>query len=187
MTDQDRIQFAEAMHVLAETFGESMTELRTEGYFDALRDFDIQQVNVAVRHALKACRFFPKPVELRELVTGDAEETAQAAWDAVLREIRRVGYVGTPKLEPRALRAVNELWGGWRRLCETLPNEGPELVGWIKQFKTTYASVERSEERLLTSETMHPTVARFVNLERQRIAEGKPQLRMAAQRTEKAK
>ena len=72
-------------------------------------------------------------------------------------------------LDPRTLRAVNELWGGWRRLCETLPAEGPELVGWIKQFKATYQGVERASERLLTAATVHPSVLAFINGERKRI------------------
>jgi hypothetical protein len=162
MTDGDRKSFAEAMHLLFETFGEPVSDLRTEGYFDALREFDIVAVNGAVRMALRASRFCPKPVELRELITGNAQDAAETAWGGVLREIRRVGYVGTPNLDPRTLRAVNETWGGWRRLCETLPGEGPELIGWMKQFKATYASCERETDRQLTAASMHPNVKAFI-------------------------
>ena len=172
MTNTDRIAFAEALHVLAETFGEPMSDLRTEGYFNALSDLSIAQVNVAVRHAMRSCKFFPKPAELREAVTGTADEAAQKAWDAVLKEIRRVGYIGTPSLEPRAIRAVNELWGGWRRLCETLPAEGPELVGWIKQFKSTYANVEVETRREMTMASLHPNVRAFIQGAQKKIAGG---------------
>jgi hypothetical protein len=169
VTDHDSVQFAEAMGVLCETFGEPLSDLRTEGYFDALRDFPIEAVSAAFRQALRVCRFFPKPIELRELVAGRPEDAAEQAWAAVLREIRRVGYVGKPQLDARTLRAVSELWGGWQRLCETLPAEGPELVGWIKQFKAAYQSAARETQRELTMATINPKVLEFITAEQKRL------------------
>jgi hypothetical protein len=170
MNELDRAPFAEAMYLLGDTFNEPVTELRIEGYFAALNDFEMQDINVAVRHAMRTCKFFPKPVELREMIAGNAEDAADAAWGAVLKEIRRVGYMGVPNLEPRSLEAVRQLWGGWRRLCETLPGEGPELVGWIKQFKATYASVERREQHQLTMASLHPNVRAFITSEQKRLS-----------------
>lgn len=172
MTELDRVPFAEGMLVLSETFNEPVSELRTEGYFEALRDHDINEVNRAIRQAMRACKFFPKPVELRELIDGTTADAAEAAWGTVLREIRRVGYIGTPNLEPRTFKAVCELWGSWQRLCTTLPAEGPELVGWIKQFKATYASVERNDERrLLKRSDLHPNVRAFLDKKQGRLIE----------------
>ena len=94
------------------------------------------QVTAAVRLAMRTCRFFPKPVELRELMTGRADERADLAWGELLREVRRVGYLGTPMFtDASMLPTIHTVFGGWRHLCETLPAGGPELVGWIKQFK----------------------------------------------------
>jgi hypothetical protein len=169
MTEFDRTAFAEAMHTLFETFNEPATDIKLEGYFDALNEFSIGQVSGAIRLALRQCRFVPRPADLRELIQGNASENADAAWGAVLREIRRVGYIGTPQLEPRALKAVNELWGSWRRLCETLPAEGPELVGWVKQFKGVYGSVELSEQRQLSMAALAPNVRQFIQSEQKRL------------------
>jgi hypothetical protein len=169
MTDHDSVRFAEAMGVLCETFGEPLSDLRIEGYFNALSDFPVEDVLAAVHQALRSAKFFPKPVELRELITGNPDDAAQQAWAAVLREIRRVGYIGTPTLDARTLRAVNELWGGWRRLCETLPAEGPELVGWLKQFKAAHQSAGRETQRELTMASLNPTVLAFVKGEQKRI------------------
>lgn len=148
MTERDRPAFAEAMYLLGETFNEQVSEIRSEGYFDALREFDIAQVNAAVRLALRTCKFFPKPVELRELLLGDREANADAAWSALIAEVRRVGYLGWPSFDDEnIMRTVKDIWGHWHRLCETLPGEGPELVGWIKQFKSAYGTVQRRDER----------------------------------------
>lgn len=175
MTDHDRSKFAEALHVLAETFGEPLSDLRTEAYFDALRDFSIEQVSLATRLSLRTCKFFPRPVELRDLIAGNQDDNAETAWGGLLREVRRVGYMGTPDLEPRTALAVKELWGGWRRLCETLPGEGPELIGWLKQFKETYETVDRRETvKELTAATMHPDVLAFVRTERQKLLKPMP-------------
>lgn len=141
MNEQDRPAFARALFVLGETFNESISDLRAEGYFDALRDFSLEEATAAMREALRTCKFFPKPVELRELVDGDADTNADQGWAELIREVRRVGYMGTPDFtDGRIAMAIVDIWGSWRRLCETLPGEGPELVGWVKQFKSAYRS-----------------------------------------------
>lgn len=176
MINDDRAAFAEAMHALCETFNEPMSDIRSEAYFDALCEFGIEQVNDAARLAIRQCRFFPRPVELREFIIGTAEGHADTAWAELVREIRRVGYIGTPDFsDERTLRAICETWGSWRRLCETLPGEGPELIGWIKQFKAAFQSLEkRDTSRLLTPDTVNPHLLEFIRREGQRIASGKP-------------
>ena len=171
MTDLDRAAFAEAMLALGETFNEPVSPIRTEAYFDALRDLTIAQVNGGARLAIRACRFFPKPVELRELIEGTPDGHADAGWAELIREVRRVGYLGTPAFtDDRTARAIKETWGSWARLCETLPGEGPELIGWMKQFKAAFQSLEKRETQLLTPSTINPNVFAFINRERRRIA-----------------
>ncbi len=149
MTDDDRPEFAAVLHVLGETFNEPVSELRAEAYFDALCEFSLEQVTLAARVAIRVGEFFPRPSKLRELIEGDPEANADAAWAALIRQVQRVGYLGRPTFEdPMVLRAICDVWGGWRQLCETLPAEGPELVGWIKQFKAVFRSAERSEQVL---------------------------------------
>lgn len=169
MNELDRVPFAEALMTVCDTFNESLSDVKTEAYFDALSDYSIGQVSGAFRLALRQCRFMPRPADLRELIDGNSSEAADAAWGAVLREIRRVGYIGVPNLDDRTMRAVCELWGGWQRLCETLPAEGPELVGWVKQFKGVYGSVERTEQRQLTMAALNPNVRQFIQAEQKRL------------------
>lgn len=169
MTEMDREPFAKGMLALCETFNEPISDAKIEAYFETLSEYDIRQVSAAVKGALRTCKFFPRPADLRELIDGDRDAASDAAWGAVLREIRRVGYVGEPSLDDRALRAVRELWGSWKRLCETLPVEGPELVGWVKQFKQVYGSVERTDQRALTLGDLHPNVRQFITTKQKQI------------------
>ena len=172
MTGQDAAVFAEAMHALGETFNEPVSPIRTEAYFDALSDLSIEQVNGAVRLALRSCKFFPKPIELREMIAGRPDANADAAWGELTREIARVGYLGTPKFsDERTRRTVREVWGSWARLCETLPGEGPELVGWMKQFKSGWQSQDTRDLALrLEPGTLHPQLKAFIDSEQRRIA-----------------
>ena len=173
MTDANALDFGRLMHALGQTFNEPVSAIRSEAYFDALRDLDIAQVQQAVRQSLASCRFFPRPVELRDLVLGTAHDHADAAWGEVLREVRRVGYTGTPAFaDERVQRAVRETWGSWSRLCQTLPAEGPELIGWIKQFKATYQSLSSRDtsQALLTASTLDPTVRSFIATTQRRLA-----------------
>jgi hypothetical protein len=128
-----------------------------------------------MRQAIKGLKFFPKPVELREMVEGNPVDNADAAWAEVMREIARVGYMGVPEFsDERILRAVAEVWGSWRRLCETLPGEGPELLGSIKQFKATYSTLPRRDERkAITSASLPGTLQAFIKAEGKRIAAAK--------------
>ena len=163
MTDEDRVPFAEAMHVLAETMGEPVSDIRAEGYFAALSDLPFEAVKAAVLTAVRTCRFFPKPVELLELVTGTVGDAADAAWGEVIREVQTVGYLGTPCFtDGRTLPAICSVWGGWRRLCEVLPADGPELVGWIKQFKGAFGSVHGRSIHAAIAAGLAPELGRAI-------------------------
>jgi hypothetical protein len=67
MTDADRTAFAKAMLMLSETFHEPVSTGRLDGYFLGLADLPLEAVTHAIRAALVACKFFPRPAELREL------------------------------------------------------------------------------------------------------------------------
>ena len=148
MTNQDRAAFGRMMFALGDTFHEPVTELRVEAYFDALRDLPIADVLVAGRAAIRDARFFPRPIELREHLDGKVEDQAELAWVAVQREVRRVGYTGTPTWPDEATRrAAMELYGGWTALCECLPATGPEMLGTAKLFKAIFAAHARRDVR----------------------------------------
>ena len=67
MTNQDTDKFAKLLTILSDTFGEPLTELRVETYFEALYDMPIAKVQNAMKRAIRELDFFPKPAELRRL------------------------------------------------------------------------------------------------------------------------
>jgi hypothetical protein len=144
MTNQDGVRFIELLTALAETFDETLSDLRAEIYFRTLVDLELAQVEQAIVRAARTLTFFPKPAELRALVEGTPEDRAEMAWMQLLQQVRRVGSWGTPAFtDPIIARAIGDLFGGWKALCERLPGDGPELLGWAKQFKTVYSVYEK--------------------------------------------
>lgn len=151
MTNADIPYLAKILAVFSSVFNEPVDELKAEGYFAALKDLPLEAVREAAHAAIKTDNFFPRPARLRELVTGSSLEQADAAWAKLLQQIRWEGYTGKPQLSDATWEVVSELWGSWVNLCQTLPGEGPELQGWQKRFKASYASGPRVSERLQLS------------------------------------
>jgi hypothetical protein len=143
MTPKDRRAFAEAMGVLAEVFNEPVSDTRLKAYFVALEDLDTALVLAAMRGTMRDAKFFPRPGEIRERVMGgSAGDHAELAWSDLLRGVARFGYIHPPSFDdPLMMPTITAVWGSWGALCNTLPSEGPELVGWMKQFKAAYATV----------------------------------------------
>lgn len=149
MTNGDRQAFARMIFALGETFGEPVSDLRVEAYFDALGDLPLEDVLTAGRSAIREARFFPRPVELREQIDGKVEDQSEIAWTYVQREVRRVGFYGAPTWPDEATRrAALELYGGWGALCTHLPASGPELLGFGKQFKASFRAYACEDRRL---------------------------------------
>lgn len=141
MTRRDAKAFAVLMAGLAETFDLALTPTRTELYFTALEDLAIDQVEEAVRQAVRAGRFFPKPAELRARVEPSPGDHAEVAWLALVTYFREHGYeldraavplwshvpgphqpVTAPDVDAITTALVQATWGsfarayeGWRR------------------------------------------------------------------------
>lgn len=148
MNQSDRAAFARMMFALGDTFNEPVSEIRAEAYFDALSDLPVDDVLAVGRRAIAECRFFPRPVELREMATASDDDAAEEAWNEMRRLVRRVGYYETPTWpDPVMARAALELYGGWKALCTSLPADGPEFLGARKAFIANYKAYVNRERR----------------------------------------
>lgn len=149
MTENDRVPFAEFMLALGETYGEQVTDARMEIYFGALSDLPLIDIRRAATIHVRTQKFFPRPSELREAMTGSVEDRADLAWVQLLQLVRHVGYLGTPDFggDVALQRAALEMFGGWTALCSNLPAQGPELLGYAKQFKATYQAYDNRAAR----------------------------------------
>lgn len=112
-SDEDRLAFGRHLAVLAETFGETLTEPRIEGYFLALQDLELDAVRHAIETALRACKFFPRPVELRELAGDQAPDVGLIEACLVAHLRAHVGeYTAVPR-DPFLRLVCERLGGAW--------------------------------------------------------------------------
>lgn len=178
MNPEDRPAFAVLLYGLGEVYNESVSEDRAELYFIALEDLTLEQVRVAAKQFLKGKghQFFPKPADLIEAALGNVDDQAETAWQHVLREIRRVGWVGTPSWPDAATEraALGLFGGGWRTLCEHLPAQGPELLGYRKQFIAGYGAAARAAQQGLLPPSQREAAKALSDLQRALAARGLP-------------
>lgn len=143
-TKADRQKFGVLLLATGEVYGDPVSAERAELYCRTLEDLPCEAVSAAFATHLRTARWFPKPSEIRELIEGAVEDRAELAWSGLLKEVRRVGYMGKPSWpDVVTQRAAESLFGSWRSLCERLPSEGPELLGFRKQFVASFGALSR--------------------------------------------
>ena len=154
---------------MAEVFREPLTAELLAMYVESLTDLSDEQIRVCVGRAIRELKWFPKPAELRELVSYNPEEEqdaeARAAWDVVVdftdkyiqsdpqgcyvvdQGVRRVP---PPVLSQRILDTVRRT-GGWRayKLMDAadLPHQQRRFMA---EFKAWAAVEQIPVSRFLT-------------------------------------
>lgn len=108
-------------------------------FVDMLADLDPAALKAAVKQHIATSKFPPTIAELRQgaaTVSGPALPSYADAWEEVLGEVRRVGYLGMPSFShPLIAKAVAVM--GWRDLCAS---EVSETATWRAQFRDIYNS-----------------------------------------------
>lgn len=95
---------------MGEVYGKEITPSLAQIYWTTLKEFSDEQVSKAFEQALATLKFFPKPAELRELITGTGEEQAHEAWGQILRCLER------GESPPVELHEITRQLGGWGTL-----------------------------------------------------------------------
>ena len=115
MTDAERPAFGELLALLGETFNEPVSASRAAAYWLALHDVPLAELRPAVTRAIQTCRFFPKPVELRE-AAGELPPDPGLVESLLVAHLRRPGGERLPIAEP-FLALVVERLGGLRTVA----------------------------------------------------------------------
>jgi len=142
MVEKDKRQFISAFGALCEIFGKEPTEILIEGYFRALNRFQIEEIEAAISQAICTCQFFPRPVELIEIITGGSgriEDKAMIEATKVLNAIRRIGaYESVAFDDPITQAVIRQAFGGWVKMCSELKSD--QSKWFIKDFIKIYQS-----------------------------------------------
>ncbi|HDL49746.1 MAG TPA: hypothetical protein ENH33_07310 [Actinobacteria bacterium] len=85
MKATDEVEFGTMISTLGAAFGTAIEPAMIEAYFMALEDIDIDVVGAACKEAIRTCEFFPRPVNIRNLVIcGNRGLAAAEAWDKMV-------------------------------------------------------------------------------------------------------
>lgn len=146
MTKRDHVEFARIMMALSEVFdgGREPSPVKVELYFQALREFRIEEIGEAARVMMKTRVYpsFPKPAEIIQEINGTAEDWATTAWLLVSGAIRRHGSYESVAFDDKVIHSVIDAMGGWPQLCQAREEE---LKWKQKEFERLYGVISARE------------------------------------------
>jgi len=136
---KDRMLFKNWMTMLGEIFDKSITDPLADAYWMALNQYETEDCENAFKIAMINCKWFPKPVELRQFIEngpGEIEDIAMIEADKVINAIREVGHRQSVTFDnPVTMAVIEQGWGGWIKACDL---KGDEEKWFRKDFAKIY-------------------------------------------------
>ena len=145
----DRRKIIDALTALAVVLDKDLTPAALTLYARLLAPFAAEDVLRAIDRAAADGKFFPKPAELLDVLTGRADEREAdpvLAWRVVLDALERVGGYDDARFEDGAIAAAVEGLGGWTSLAEMTGDE-LTLQRIPHQFAILYREAARRGRR----------------------------------------
>ena len=149
MQQLDYARFSIAMCALGEVFNRELTEPLIQIYFRAMNGLSIEDFERACYSAINECKFFPKPVELREMLDGSRDDQATAAWELACEANYKTGGYQSVYFEDGSIgSAVMTVFQTWHDMAESLTTLSPEMIASKrKEFFSAYRNARRGERR----------------------------------------
>jgi len=145
MNQNDKDRFLKAFTFMAEVFAKENSKILLNAYFKAMDKFTIDEVVSAIETAICNVKFFPKPVELIEMITGGSqniEDRALIEAGKVLKAIKRIGKYKSVQFDDAFTQAVIvQTFGGWVKMCAELNTQ--EEKWFVKDFSGSYSAYSR--------------------------------------------
>ncbi len=157
----NREQTAAVLAILRTVWqSEEITAERITAYQWAFEDVAIELVQDAAKRWIKTGKFFPRPSELLEIIsvqTVAPNLVPEAAWEEVMREVRRCGHNRLPEFRngafidppkpvfssPLIADTVGSL--GWVEIC-TSDKPGIVRAQFVKTLESLMGRAVRSEQ-----------------------------------------
>lgn len=119
--NQNFKRFSNALGVLCELYDKRLSPIAIQTYYRALEKYSVEQIEAAFSNAIVSSKFFPRPAELAEFITGSKqalEDRAEVLAREVVEQIRTVGSYGVPEISDPIMALVVTQYG-WGALCRT--------------------------------------------------------------------
>ncbi|KKK53259.1 hypothetical protein LCGC14_3096560 [marine sediment metagenome] len=140
MKKRDKKRFTEIMLGMADNFRDELSKPGLQFRFDALKEFSIEQVEVAAFKIIKARKYnkMPPVGEIVEAIQGPApqiEDVAEIQAAEVIRQISPVGYYGCPVFSDPITDRLFQGRFRWQSVCSLAESE---LRWFVREFKEAY-------------------------------------------------
>lgn len=113
--------FTESMGTLAIILDYDLTQAKIDAYIKYFsgKGFSQEEILGAIEKAADTCKFFPKPAEMVELITGgkDGGQAEAVAWRTAVANMEHHGSYYSVRFPDGAIAAAIEGMGGWPELC----------------------------------------------------------------------
>ena len=105
-----------AFLALCELHRQQVSVALTRIYYRVLEQFPAAQVVEAIEKSISMLKWFPKPVEILEVLNGDPEEKAIKAWTILQFAVGTIGTYRSVLFEDPKMCAVIKFFGGWEEI-----------------------------------------------------------------------
>ena len=133
----DYQNFLKLLTALGELFDKKLSDTLYELYWEALKDLPFEDFSRAANILGRSSKFFPKPVEFRELLMPDISAQAALAYRKVEEAFIKAGIYKAVIFDDPVIHAVMDNLGGWIHYCN-LPED--EVKWYRKEFEKHYAN-----------------------------------------------
>jgi hypothetical protein len=168
MIEEEKAAFTVYLAGLAEIFDVSLSKMRIDLYFEALKDLPIEQFVLACNYHTQTGKFFPKPSELREALNGRSSDRAVLAFEEMRAAVRSIGAYKSVSFTDKTTMAVIQAFGGWLKVCDTPSGEWKWLE---KDFIKAYEAMQGRE---IETPTSLPGIVEQENFARMNIEDIEP-------------
>lgn len=138
---RNELKFKEYMTMLCEIHDKTLSDTMRDLYWKILEPYTDEQCEKAFKDAVYFNKFFPKPADLIEILSGDKKDRATEAWVEVLGSIRSIGNYESVRFSNPVIHSVIQVMGGWDNLAATMLVD--EEKWKQKEFEKLYHVMER--------------------------------------------
>jgi len=124
--------------ILSEMYNKKISESVSIVYWKVLNGYSQEDLENAFNEVIKTSKYFPKPVEIIEAITGGKDDRSLTAWSKVIEAAKKYGYYSSIDFgDPLIARAIS-LIGGWKSICNTNLDD----IVWVqKEFERVYKNL----------------------------------------------
>ena len=158
MSDNKEKKFKKILQMTCKYFDKELEPEIIEIYFDSFKDYNIQNIQKAFSQAIKTLRFFPRVVDIIEIIEGGGDPKDKGFIQAtlVLNAIRNVGAYKTVVFNDEITMAViDRVYGGWIKLCEMREEEEKWFIKDFPKYHKSFVQNRIKGPRFLVGVIEH--------------------------------